>query len=133
VILTPSDFQTSVEVNAPFSGTIVELLVSDGEKVVAKQKLYKLQKGEGGGAAPKQEEPKQEEPKQEKKPEPKREEKPASPKPQPEQKKPAAEQKKAGRKINLHVFNSTTLFSNSRCFASGSSDSIKAVEFYARC
>ena len=58
--------KTSVEVPAPFSGTIVELLVEDGQKVVAKQKLYKLQKGEAGAAAsapapaaaPKKEEPK---------------------------------------------------------------------------
>jgi len=58
--------KTSVEVPAPFSGTIVELLVEDGHKVVAKQKLYKLQKGEAGAAAsapapaaePKKEEPK---------------------------------------------------------------------------
>ncbi|CAJ0939949.1 unnamed protein product, partial [Mesorhabditis belari] len=43
--------KTSVEVPAPQSGTIVELLVADGSKVTAKQKLYKLQPGEGGGAA----------------------------------------------------------------------------------
>lgn len=43
--------KTSVEVNAPQSGTIVEFLVEDGSKVTAKQKLYKLQKGAGGGAA----------------------------------------------------------------------------------
>lgn len=43
--------KTSVEVPAPQSGTIVELLVPDGNKVTAKQKLYKLQPGEGGAAA----------------------------------------------------------------------------------
>uniref|UniRef100_A0A8R1HTM6 Dihydrolipoyllysine-residue succinyltransferase component of 2-oxoglutarate dehydrogenase complex, mitochondrial n=1 Tax=Caenorhabditis japonica TaxID=281687 RepID=A0A8R1HTM6_CAEJA len=43
--------KTSVEVPAPQSGTIVELLVEDGAKVTAKQKLYKLQPGAGGGAA----------------------------------------------------------------------------------
>lgn len=36
--------KTSIEVPAPFAGTIVELLVGDGDKVVAKQKLYKLDK-----------------------------------------------------------------------------------------
>lgn len=35
--------KTSVEVPAPQSGTIVELLVEDGAKVTAKQKLYKLE------------------------------------------------------------------------------------------
>ncbi|KAJ1373473.1 hypothetical protein KIN20_035878 [Parelaphostrongylus tenuis] len=44
--------KTSVEVPAPQSGTIVELLVEDGGKVVAKQKLYKLQPGSAGEAAP---------------------------------------------------------------------------------
>uniref|UniRef100_A0A7E4W0K5 Dihydrolipoyllysine-residue succinyltransferase component of 2-oxoglutarate dehydrogenase complex, mitochondrial n=1 Tax=Panagrellus redivivus TaxID=6233 RepID=A0A7E4W0K5_PANRE len=44
--------KTSVEVPAQYSGTIVELLVPDGEKVVAKQKLYKLEKGAGGNAPP---------------------------------------------------------------------------------
>ncbi|CAI2353615.1 unnamed protein product [Caenorhabditis sp. 36 PRJEB53466] len=44
--------KTSVEVPAPQAGTIVELLVEDGSKVTAKQKLYKLQPGAGGGAAP---------------------------------------------------------------------------------
>ena len=47
---------------APQSGTIVELLVEDGAKVTAKQKLYKLQPGAGGAAAapaaPKAEAPK---------------------------------------------------------------------------
>uniref|UniRef100_A0A915CSK9 Lipoyl-binding domain-containing protein n=1 Tax=Ditylenchus dipsaci TaxID=166011 RepID=A0A915CSK9_9BILA len=37
--------KTSVEVPAPFSGTIVELLIEDGNKVTAKQKIYKLEKG----------------------------------------------------------------------------------------
>ncbi|EFP11255.1 hypothetical protein CRE_31159 [Caenorhabditis remanei] len=50
--------KTSVEVPAPQAGTIVELLVEDGAKVTAKQKLYKLQPGEGGGAAPAKEESK---------------------------------------------------------------------------
>ena len=54
--------KTSVEVPAPQSGTIVELLVEDGAKVTAKQKLYKLQPGAGGAAAapaaPKAEAPK---------------------------------------------------------------------------
>ena len=45
-------FQTSVEVPAPFSGKIVEFLVEDGSKVTAKQKLYKMEKGEGGGQQP---------------------------------------------------------------------------------
>ncbi|KHN83961.1 Dihydrolipoyllysine-residue succinyltransferase component of 2-oxoglutarate dehydrogenase complex, mitochondrial [Toxocara canis] len=44
--------KTTVEVPAPQSGTIVDLLVEDGSKVTAKQKLYKLEPGEGGGAAP---------------------------------------------------------------------------------
>ena len=43
--------KTSVEVPAPQAGTIVELLVEDGAKVTAKQKLYKLQPGSGGGSA----------------------------------------------------------------------------------
>ncbi|CAI4222907.1 unnamed protein product [Auanema sp. JU1783] len=54
--------KTSVEVPAPQAGTIVELLVEDGAKVNAKQKLYKLQPGGDGGsaqpAAPKKEEAK---------------------------------------------------------------------------
>jgi 2-oxoglutarate dehydrogenase E2 component (dihydrolipoamide succinyltransferase) len=37
--------KTSVEVPAQYAGTIVELLVEDGARVTAKQKLYKLQKG----------------------------------------------------------------------------------------
>lgn len=49
--------KTSVEVTAPQSGTIVELLVPDGSKVTAKQKLYKLQPGaEGAAASPKMKE-----------------------------------------------------------------------------
>lgn len=43
-------FQTSVEVPAPQSGTIVELLVEDGAKVTAKQKLYKLELGSAGAS-----------------------------------------------------------------------------------
>jgi len=39
--------KTAVEVPAPFSGRITELLVEDGSKVTAKQKLYKLEKVEG--------------------------------------------------------------------------------------
>ncbi|CAD6186749.1 unnamed protein product [Caenorhabditis auriculariae] len=65
--------KTSVEVPAPQSGTIVELLVEDGAKVTAKQKLYKLEPGSGGGSAAKEEpkkEVKKEEKKEEKKPEP---------------------------------------------------------------
>lgn len=51
--------KTSVEVPAPQAGTIVELLVEDGAKVTAKQKLYKLQPGAGGGSsAPAKEESK---------------------------------------------------------------------------
>ncbi|EGT47081.1 hypothetical protein CAEBREN_07690 [Caenorhabditis brenneri] len=50
--------KTSVEVPAPQAGTIVELLVEDGAKVTAKQKLYKLQPGSGGGSAPAKEESK---------------------------------------------------------------------------
>ena len=43
--------KTSVEVPAPQAGTIVEFLVEDGAKVAAKQKLYKLKPGAGGGGA----------------------------------------------------------------------------------
>ncbi|PIO53745.1 Biotin-requiring enzyme, partial [Teladorsagia circumcincta] len=42
--------KTSVEVPAPQSGTIVELLVEDGAKVTAKQKLYKLEPGAAGAS-----------------------------------------------------------------------------------
>ncbi|GMR59709.1 hypothetical protein PMAYCL1PPCAC_29904 [Pristionchus mayeri] len=42
--------KTSVECPAPAAGTIVELLVADGSKVTAKQKLYKLKPGAGGAA-----------------------------------------------------------------------------------
>ncbi|KAI1719209.1 2-oxoacid dehydrogenases acyltransferase (catalytic domain) domain-containing protein [Ditylenchus destructor] len=65
--------KTAVEVPAQYSGTIVELLVEDGSKVVAKQKLYKLEKGDApsaGAAAAKEEAPP-----------PKREDKPEPPKP----------------------------------------------------
>nr|CDJ89966.1 Biotin lipoyl attachment and 2-oxoacid dehydrogenase acyltransferase domain containing protein [Haemonchus contortus] len=55
--------KTSVEVPAPQSGTIVELLVEDGAKVTAKQKLYKLEPGTAGASAPAKEAPKAEEPK----------------------------------------------------------------------
>lgn len=51
--------KTSVEVPAPQSGTIVELLVEDGGKVAAKQKLYKLQPGSAGAAAPASTSPKE--------------------------------------------------------------------------
>ena len=44
--------KTSVEVNAPQSGTLVEFLVEEGSKVVAKQKLYKLQPGAAAAPAP---------------------------------------------------------------------------------
>ncbi|GMS81927.1 hypothetical protein PENTCL1PPCAC_4102 [Pristionchus entomophagus] len=44
--------KTSVECPAPAAGTIVELLVADGSKVTAKQKLYKLKPGAGGAAVP---------------------------------------------------------------------------------
>lgn len=48
----------------------MELLVEDGAKVLAKQKLYKLEKGEGPAAAPEPkpepEQPKKEEAKPEK-------------------------------------------------------------------
>ncbi|VDO22251.1 unnamed protein product [Haemonchus placei] len=53
--------KTSVEVPAPQSGTIVELLVEDGAKVTAKQKLYKLEPGTAGASAPAKEAPKAEE------------------------------------------------------------------------
>ncbi|KJH49313.1 dihydrolipoyllysine-residue succinyltransferase, E2 component of oxoglutarate dehydrogenase complex, partial [Dictyocaulus viviparus] len=43
--------KTSVEVPAPQAGTIVELLVEDGAKVTAKQKLYKLQPGSSGATS----------------------------------------------------------------------------------
>uniref|UniRef100_A0A914H3U5 Dihydrolipoyllysine-residue succinyltransferase component of 2-oxoglutarate dehydrogenase complex, mitochondrial n=1 Tax=Globodera rostochiensis TaxID=31243 RepID=A0A914H3U5_GLORO len=43
--------KTSVEVPAPFSGKIVELLVEEGGKVTAKQNLYKMEKGESDGTA----------------------------------------------------------------------------------
>lgn len=106
--------KTSVEVPAPFSGTIVDLLVADGEKVVAKQKLYKLQKGEGSGAAAaSKSENKEPEPKKEDKPEPKKDEKPAparpqqqsrsdtSPPKQPEIKSPPTEKGTSSRKSIL--------------------------------
>jgi 2-oxoglutarate dehydrogenase E2 component (dihydrolipoamide succinyltransferase) len=107
--------KTSVEVPAPFSGTIVELLVPDGEKVVAKQKLYKLQKGEGGGSSEssskpekveKEEKEEKPEPKEDDKPAPKKEDKPAPPRPsqqshsapqkQPENKPKPVENEKSG-------------------------------------
>ncbi|CAD5231561.1 unnamed protein product [Bursaphelenchus xylophilus] len=53
--------KTSVEVPAPFSGTLVELLVEDGNKVTAKQKLYKLEKGAAGSGSAAAAEPKKEE------------------------------------------------------------------------
>lgn len=79
--------KTSVEVPAQFTGTIVELLVEDGSKVVAKQKLYKLEKGDvpssaGAAAAPAKEAPP-----------PKREDKPEPPKP-PSKDEPKAHHKK---------------------------------------
>ena len=37
---------------APFEGKIVELLVEDGAKVTARQKLYKLEKGAEAGGKP---------------------------------------------------------------------------------
>lgn len=43
--------KTSVEVPAQYSGTIVELLVPDGGKVTAKQKLYRIEIGEGASAS----------------------------------------------------------------------------------
>lgn len=48
-----------MEVPAPFPGTIVEFLVEDGSKVTAKQKLYKLEKGDSpsSAASSKKEEP----------------------------------------------------------------------------
>uniref|UniRef100_A0A914WQZ8 Dihydrolipoamide acetyltransferase component of pyruvate dehydrogenase complex n=1 Tax=Plectus sambesii TaxID=2011161 RepID=A0A914WQZ8_9BILA len=66
--------KTSVEVPAPQAGVIEELLVADGDKVTAKQKLYKLRPGAGGGASASKEAPKKEEPKKEapKKEEPKK-------------------------------------------------------------
>ncbi|VDM60873.1 unnamed protein product, partial [Angiostrongylus costaricensis] len=51
--------KTSVEVPAPQAGTIVELLVEDGGKVTAKQKLYKLQPGTAGAGAPASTSPKE--------------------------------------------------------------------------
>ncbi|ETN69963.1 dihydrolipoyllysine-residue succinyltransferase, E2 component of oxoglutarate dehydrogenase complex [Necator americanus] len=68
--------KTSVEVPAPQSGTIVELLVQDGDKVTAKQKLYKLQPGSAGAAptsAPPKEVPKPQPPKEASKVEPSKE------------------------------------------------------------
>ncbi|KAK6753833.1 hypothetical protein RB195_013053 [Necator americanus] len=68
--------KTSVEVPAPQSGTIVELLVQDGDKVTAKQKLYKLQPGSAGAAptsAPPKEVPKPQPPKEAPKVEPPKE------------------------------------------------------------
>uniref|UniRef100_A0A0N4YGJ5 Dihydrolipoyllysine-residue succinyltransferase component of 2-oxoglutarate dehydrogenase complex, mitochondrial n=1 Tax=Nippostrongylus brasiliensis TaxID=27835 RepID=A0A0N4YGJ5_NIPBR len=60
---------TSVEVPAPQAGTIVELLVEDGAKVTAKQKLYKLEPGAAGASAPaKTEAPKAAPPKEAAKP-----------------------------------------------------------------
>ncbi|TKR87980.1 hypothetical protein L596_012294 [Steinernema carpocapsae] len=54
--------KTSVDVPAPQAGTIVELMVEDGAKVTAKQKLYKLQPGGEGATAtaPSAEKPKTE-------------------------------------------------------------------------
>uniref|UniRef100_A0A0N5AJB7 Dihydrolipoyllysine-residue succinyltransferase component of 2-oxoglutarate dehydrogenase complex, mitochondrial n=1 Tax=Syphacia muris TaxID=451379 RepID=A0A0N5AJB7_9BILA len=42
--------KTSIEVRALHSGTIVELLIPDGEKVTPKQKLYKIEVGVGAAA-----------------------------------------------------------------------------------
>ncbi|KAL3106566.1 hypothetical protein niasHT_016688 [Heterodera trifolii] len=68
--------KTSVEVPAPFAGKIVELLVEEGAKVLAKQKLYKLEKGAEGGSEGPTKEAKEEMPKREEEvPKPKREEK----------------------------------------------------------
>ncbi|KAI6199745.1 hypothetical protein M3Y96_00659400 [Aphelenchoides besseyi] len=78
--------KTSVEVPAPFSGTIVELLVADGDKVTAKQKLYKLQKGEGGAAASSSESTEKKVEKAEKREED--EKPPVKEKPQPDESKP---------------------------------------------
>lgn len=117
--------KTSVEVPAPFSGTIVELLVQDGEKVVAKQKLYKLEKGEGGASVSAS--PQKSEPKEEKAP-PKKEEKPAPRPQQPSQPKPAAPEKaKSDRKLSS--FTSALIFSilsDSDKFAKSSAASFKA-------
>jgi 2-oxoglutarate dehydrogenase E2 component (dihydrolipoamide succinyltransferase) len=44
--------QTTVEVPAPAAGVITALLVNDGDKVGAKQLLYKMNVGASGGAAP---------------------------------------------------------------------------------
>ncbi|WKY11038.1 hypothetical protein Q1695_002965 [Nippostrongylus brasiliensis] len=64
-----ASFNTSVEVPAPQAGTIVELLVEDGAKVTAKQKLYKLEPGAAGASAPaKTEAPKAAPPKEAAKP-----------------------------------------------------------------
>ena len=51
ILLLLETDKTSVEVPAQFAGTIVELLVEDGSRVTAKQKLYKLQKGGDAPAA----------------------------------------------------------------------------------
>ncbi|VDN56219.1 unnamed protein product [Dracunculus medinensis] len=49
--------KTAVEVPSPHSGTIVELLVADGSKVTAKQKLYKLELGDAPAEDVKQKKP----------------------------------------------------------------------------
>lgn len=105
-----------VSVNAPFSGTITELLASPEDTVEVGQPLFKIEPGEGApkteAAAPKEtpkEEPKKEEPKKEevKKEEPKA----AAPAPTPAAPKkkeaaapaPAAEAPKAGSRGETRV------------------------------
>ncbi|CAJ0591771.1 unnamed protein product [Cylicocyclus nassatus] len=82
--------KTSVEVPAPQSGTIVELLVEDGAKVTAKQEIYKLEPGTAGASAPAKEAPKAAEESKEaaKPPPPKEEAKPAAAPPPPSQAPP---------------------------------------------
>ncbi|RLV83334.1 Dihydrolipoyllysine-residue succinyltransferase [Meyerozyma sp. JA9] len=79
-IATIETDKIDVEVNAPVSGTITELLVDVEATVEVGQELLKIEEGAApeGGAAKKEEpkEEKKEEPKEEKKEEPKKESKP---------------------------------------------------------
>lgn len=88
-IATIETDKIDVEVNAPVSGTITEILVAVDDNVEVGQEIIKIEEGEApeGGAAPKEEASKEEFPKKEetpkqepKKEEPKKETKPAAPK-----------------------------------------------------
>jgi 2-oxoglutarate dehydrogenase E2 component (dihydrolipoamide succinyltransferase) len=63
VVATIETDKIDVEVNAPFSGTITELLAAPEDTVEVGQDLYKLEQGDapaGGAAAPAKEAPKEE-------------------------------------------------------------------------